>query len=89
MSHLNMLDIQCRMLLFESVNKLLQDLLPIINLNNIDPYSIGSMIRTYSSYIFISNKQPLLEKAIEATSVSSGTGTIIYLFNYFLFNYFI
>jgi hypothetical protein len=65
------------MLLFESVNKLLEELLPIINLNNSDPYSIGSMIRTNCCYIFISNKQPLLDKAIEATNVLSGIGIII------------
>jgi hypothetical protein len=70
----NILDVQIRLLLFEALNKSLEELLPIVNLRNPDPHSLGAMIRKCNRYVFMSLKQPLLERMITATAAPSGPG---------------
>ncbi len=67
-------DIQTRILLLESFNKSLEELLPLINLRNSDVQSIGAMLRKCSKYVFLSTKVPILEKVISSTAASSGPG---------------
>ncbi len=71
---MSLINVQSRMFLLEAFNKCLEDILPILNTKNSDPYSIGSMVRKFNKYIFMNLKMPLLEKAIAATSVGSGAG---------------
>lgn len=72
MSEMHLIDIQARILLFESLNKHFEDLLPIMNILNDDPLSLGAMIRKCNRYIFMSVKQPLLDRVIAATVITSG-----------------
>ena len=72
MSEMHLIDIQTRILLFESLNKHFEELLPIINILNDDPLSLGAMIRKCNRYIFMSVKQPLLDRVIAATVITSG-----------------
>lgn len=70
----SVLDVQCRMQLIDAFNKNLEDLLPLIDLSNEDPKSFGAMIRKNNRYLLMSNKMPLLEKALSATKASGGAG---------------
>lgn len=72
MSEMHLIDIQARILLFESLNKHFEELLPVMNILNDDPLSLGAMIRKCNRYIFMSVKQPLLDRVIAATVITSG-----------------
>ena len=72
LSYMNLLDIQIRVLLFESINKNFIDLLPLVNVLCTDTQSIGSMMRKYSRYVFLSSKQALLDRVVSATVTASG-----------------
>ena len=69
----NLLDIQCRMLVLEAFNRALDCILPIINLQSADPQSIGATLRRHNRYVFMSVKEPMLEKALVATATPTGT----------------
>lgn len=73
LSGVNMLEIQNRTMLIESMNSALEEILPIINLGNQDARSFGATIRRYSKYVFMSLKTPLLDKAIKQ-SAATGAG---------------
>jgi len=72
LSSFNVLDIQARLLLLGAFNKALEDLLPLINLNNTDLQSLGAMLRRCNRYVFLSTKQGTLDKIITATTARSG-----------------
>ena len=72
--HATLLDVQCRVLLLQSFNEDIRELLPIINLSSKDTLSMGSMIRKKSNYIFLHTKLPMLERAVQATTVTTGAG---------------
>jgi hypothetical protein len=44
------------------------DILPILNLKNKDPLSVGAVMRQSNRYIFMNLKQPMLDRAIETTA---------------------
>ena len=69
-----LLDIHNRALLLNAFNKNLEELLPILNLTNSDPASLGALVRRNNSYIFLHIKQPMLDKTISASTVTSGMG---------------
>ena len=71
---LDILDVFIRSLVFDSFNKALHDILPKINCSNPDPLSLGATIRQFNRYIFRSTKQPILDKAIESSTVASSPG---------------
>jgi hypothetical protein len=60
------------MLLLEAFNRCLETILPIVNLQSPDPHSLGATLRQCSSYVFLSVKEPMLEKALQATAAPSG-----------------
>lgn len=68
----NVLDIQARLLLLGAFNKALEELLPLINLQNTDLQSLGAMLRQCNRYVFLSTKQGILDKIITATTAKSG-----------------
>ena len=69
----NLLDIQCRMLVLEAFNKALNCILPIINLQSNDAQSIGATLRRHNRYVFMSVKEPTLERALQASCTPTGT----------------
>lgn len=73
-SEFNMLEVQGRLLLICYFNQHIEELLPIINIRNLDPQSLGAKIRRMNRFIFMRLKQPMLEKAIELTAAPSGAG---------------
>ena len=79
MSHLSLLDVQARVLMLDAFNKSLEELLPLINLRNPDPLSIGAMIRRCNRYVFLSLKQPLLDRMVVATTTPGGPGIPVQL----------
>jgi hypothetical protein len=70
----SMYEIHCRLLLLEAFNRSLEDLLPIVNLRNANPHSIGAVLRSCSRYVFLSLKLPILQKEIESTVARTGPG---------------
>lgn len=82
LAHATVLDVQSRAMLFEAFNKGLEEILPVVNLQNTDPCSLGAMIRRCNSYVFMHLKQPMLEKAIAATTVSTGSPATLMLDNF-------
>jgi hypothetical protein len=68
------MDVYARAQLFCTFNDNIKDLLPHLNLLNPDSRSIGAMIRRNNRYVFLNVKQPLLDSAIEETTLSSGSG---------------
>ena len=72
------LDITARAMLFHELNEILKSILPIINLRNTDPLSLGACIRENNKYVFLGLKQPMLEKIIKST-ISTGTGLPVHL----------
>ena len=70
---LTLLDLQCRALFFEEVNKMLGGILSIVNLRNAEPHSFGGLLRQSNHYCFMNLKQPLLDRAIECTA-AHGSG---------------
>jgi hypothetical protein len=72
LNRLNLLDIIIRTRLIEAFNKTLEHLLPLIDLSNDDPQSLGAMIRKCNRYLLLKIKQPLLKKAISSTEATSG-----------------
>lgn len=79
LSGLNLLDLQARAMILESFNTSLAELLPLINVGNSDPRSLGCMLRQCGRYIFTEVKEPLLMKTISATSAPSGGGVPAHL----------
>lgn len=79
LSHYSVMDIYSRVMTFQTINNSIESLIPIINLKNNDELSLGSSVRKYSRYLFMSLKQPILDRAIKATAVSSGKGLPINL----------
>jgi hypothetical protein len=79
MSHLSLLDVQARILMLEAMNKSLEELLPLVNLRNPDPLSLGAMIRRCNRYVFPSLKQPLLDRMVAATATPGGPGIPVQL----------
>lgn len=73
-SRYNILEVQCRILLISYFNSHIEEILPMINLKNADPMSLGAQIRQRSRYIFSHIKQPMLESELEATATPSGPG---------------
>lgn len=71
---LTLWDVYIRSQLFKTVNSIIESLLPSLNLLNTDERSIGSMVRRYNKYIFLSVKQPILETAIEVSTINGGVG---------------
>lgn len=71
------LQVQNRALLINALNKALEDLLPLINLRSTDPLSLGSLIRSFNRYVFMSLKQPLLDAAVTASNAPSGTTSVL------------
>ena len=74
----SILDITARAMLFDELNEMLKSILPIINLRNSDPLSLGARIREMNKYVFLGLKQPMLEKVIKA-SISTGSGLPVHL----------
>jgi HECT-domain (ubiquitin-transferase) len=72
MSNMDLLDVQTRILQFEALNKSLEELIPIVNILNTDPLSLGARIRRCNRYIFMSVKQPLLDRIVAATVTACG-----------------
>ena len=68
LSKLSLVDIIIRAQLIESFNRQLESLLPLIDLSNDDPASLGAMIRKSNRYLLTKIKTPLLEKAISSTA---------------------
>lgn len=64
------LDVQNRALFLQQLNKTLEELLPLFNIRSSDPLSMGAVIRQHNRYIFMSQKLPMLEKAITASAFS-------------------
>lgn len=60
-------------MLLTTLNTYLKHFLPIIDISSKDPESIGYLIRKCNKYIFLSIKQPILQKCIEST-MASGSG---------------
>lgn len=73
LSRLTMIDIIMRTQMIEAFNKTLETLLPLIDLGNDDPHSLGAMIRKSNRYLLMKIKSPLLEKAINSTSANNAT----------------
>lgn len=72
LSNVTMLDIIMRVQLIHAFNKALESLLPLIDLSNDDPYSLGANIRKHNRYLLSKVKMPLLEKAIASTVANGG-----------------
>ena len=72
LARMTLLDVQTRILLFEALNKHLEEVIPIVNILNKNPSSLGAMIRKLNKYIFLSVKKPLLDRMITATTATSG-----------------
>lgn len=68
-----LLDIQSRVMLINAFNTSLKYLLPIIDISNPDPLSLGYLIRKLNRYVLLNVKLPILYKSIELT-MASGTG---------------
>lgn len=73
LSDYNLLEIQSRSLLLCALNSSIKHILPIIDIANPDPLSLGAQIRRLNKYIMINVKQPMLQRSIDAT-MSSGVG---------------
>ena len=73
LSHMSILDIQIRILMFEALNKNLEDIIPLLNILCTDSQSIGAAIRRNNRYIFPHIKQMLLDRTIAATLAPSGS----------------
>ncbi|RYH29207.1 hypothetical protein EON65_09325, partial [archaeon] len=72
LAHLTLLDIMMRVQLIASFNKAMESLLPLIDLSNDDPSSLGAVIRKSNGYLLSQVKMPALEKAIAASAATSG-----------------
>ena len=72
LARMTLLDVQTRILLFEALNKHLEEVIPIVNILNKNPSSLGAMIRKLNKYVFLSVKKPLLDRMIAATTATSG-----------------
>lgn len=68
-----LLDIQSRVMLLNAFNTSLKHLLPIIDISNPDPLSLGFLVRKFNRYVLLSVKLPILQKSIEST-MASGPG---------------
>jgi hypothetical protein len=68
----NLLDVQFRVQNIEEFNKHLGYLLPLIDLQNKDPQSLGALIRQCNRYLLLRVKTPLLDGAI-SSSVHQGS----------------
>jgi len=68
----SLLYIQVRILAVLQFNEHLECLLPLIDLSNDDPLSLGAMVRRFNRYLLLKIKKPLLEKALSATAAKSG-----------------
>jgi hypothetical protein len=73
LSNFTLLDIQCRVMLLSAFNSSLKHILPIIDISNPDPNSIGYLVRKLNRYVLLSVKIPILQKSIEST-MASGSG---------------
>lgn len=73
LAHFSVLDIMMRAQLIAGFNKNLEALLPLIDLSNDDPRSLGAVIRKSNRYMLSKVKMPLLENAITATAAAGGT----------------
>lgn len=73
LSQYSILDIQARIIALGHLNTLLKNILPVVNIQNSDPYSLGSSVRRLNKYLFMYIKLPLLEQAIQ-TTCSTGSG---------------
>jgi hypothetical protein len=73
LSDYNLLEIQSRSLLLCLLNSSIKHILPIIDIANPDPSSLGALIRRLNKYIMIYVKQPMLQRSVDAT-MSSGAG---------------
>lgn len=76
LSSFTLLEVQCRMLVLEQFNRCLETILPLVNLQSTDPLSLGATLRRCSRYVFMSIKEPMLEKALQATAAPSGTSGV-------------
>ena len=65
---ITLLDLQCRALFFQEVNKILEKVLPMVNLHDADSHSLGILLRQSNHYIFMRLKQPILARAISSTA---------------------
>lgn len=72
LAHLTLLDIMMRVQLIAGFNKAMESLLPLIDLSNDDPSSLGAVIRKSNGYLLTQVKMPVLEKAITASAATSG-----------------
>lgn len=72
LQRLNLLDVIIRTQMIEAFNKTLEVLLPLIDLSNDDPHSLGALIRRSNCYLLLKSKMPLLRKVISTTEVGSG-----------------
>eukprot|EP01039_Chlorochromonas_danica_P006368 gene6368-7021_t len=82
LSHLTLLDINMRAQLLLAFNKALESLLPLVDLNNEDPHSLGAMIRRNNRYMLAQVKLPLLAAALAASVNSSGATEAVSLDNF-------
>ena len=73
LSDYNLLEIQSRSLMLCLLNSSIKHILPIIDIANPDPSSLGALIRSLNKYIMIYVKQPMLQRCIDAT-MSCGAG---------------
>ena len=73
LSNFTLLDLQCRVMILSAFNSALKHILPIIDISNPDPDSIGSLVRKLNRYVLLSVKVPILQKSIDST-MASGPG---------------
>jgi hypothetical protein len=73
LSTFSLFDIQCRVLLLTTFNASLKHILPIIDISNPDPHSLGFLVRKLNKYVLLAVKHPILQKSIDST-MASGLG---------------
>lgn len=71
---IDLMDIHCRILVIEALNSALMSLLPLVNIANTDPLSLGCMLRQCNKYVLAEVKEPLLTKTISSTMPTPGPG---------------
>lgn len=75
LSKFNLVDLHCRALLIEQLNKLLgNDIVIHADTMSTVPESIGSLLKQAANYVFVDAKDAILAKNIAASVVSSGSG---------------